>query len=142
MTQTLPLSLTLGSANAGKLIGYTVLALDRTEYAVFALATESAVAGTYYALGGYAAPDAGGYLVVSESDGGDPAVLTAMVETDIEPSSANVTQVNGNAVESSSDGVQVVDLSDDAIAAIANAIVRGSPGSRSINPNNRPPANR
>jgi hypothetical protein len=40
MTQTLPLSLALGAANTGKLIGYTVLNLDRTEYAAFALATE------------------------------------------------------------------------------------------------------
>ena len=40
MTQLLPLSLVLGSANTGKLIGYSVLDLDRTEYAAFALATE------------------------------------------------------------------------------------------------------
>lgn len=108
MTQTLPLSLTLGSANAGKLIGYTVLALDRTEYAAFTLATEGDVPGTYYALDGYVAPDAGGYLVVSESDDGDPAVLTAMVETDIEPSGLTA--------------LAVVDANVDAIKLVTDAI--------------------
>lgn len=49
MTQLLPLSLTLGSGNTAKLIGFSVLNLDRTEYAAFTLATESAVLGTYSA---------------------------------------------------------------------------------------------
>ena len=40
MTQLLPLSLSLGLANTGKLIGYAVLNLDRSEYAAFMLAIE------------------------------------------------------------------------------------------------------
>ncbi len=91
MTQTLPLSIVLGSANTGKIIGYTVLNLNRSEYAAFAIATESDVSGTYYALGGYAAPDAGGYVVVSESDGLLPATLTALAEVDIEPNTNQAT---------------------------------------------------
>ena len=110
MTQLLPLSITLGAANTGKLIGYTVLDLDRTEYAAFALATESAVAGTYYADGGYSAPDAGGYLVVSESDGGDPVVLTPKWEVDIAPSSASLLAAMSatiNAIKLITDGIDV-----------------------------------
>lgn len=136
MTQTLPLSLGLGAANAGKLIGYTVLNLDRTEYAAFALATESDVPGTYYALGGYVAPDAGGYLVVSESDGGDPAVLTAMVEGDIEPKVTQINSVSGT-VSLEDNAINARTLGFDAVAEIANAIRVGSPGSPSINPRPR-----
>jgi len=98
MTQTLPLSIVLGPANTGKLIGYTVLHLDRTVFAAFALVTESDVPGTYYAAGGYSAPDAGGYVVVSESDGGDPATLTPLAEAGIESSSVNVTYQAGEPV--------------------------------------------
>jgi hypothetical protein len=130
MTQPLPLSLGLGAANAGKLIGYTVLNLDRSVYAAFALATESAVAGTYYALGGYSAPDAGGYLVVSESDGGDPAVLTALAEVDIDPK-----VLADNAINSGS-------LGSDAVAEIASAIRVGSAGSPTINVRSHSPARR
>ena len=57
-------------------------------------------------------------------------------------SAATPAEVNAEVDTALNTAIPVVDLSDDAIAAIANAIVRGSPGSRSINPNNRPPANR
>lgn len=93
MSQTLPLSIITNRTSL--LLGYTVLNLDRTEYAAFALATESAVPGTYYAAGGYAAPDAGGYVVISESDGGDPAVLTPLEETDIDPKVTEINSVTG-----------------------------------------------
>lgn len=106
MTQTLPLSIVTN--RTGLLLGYTVLNLARTEYAAFTTTgvVESSVPGTYYKTGGYSAPDAGGYVVVSESDGGNPAVLTALAEAAIEPKVVEINSVLGS-VGSVSSGVTI-----------------------------------
>jgi hypothetical protein len=80
MTQTLPLTIVLGSAYTGLVIGYRVLNLNRTSYSAFTTASvaETAVAGTYAVSGGVVAPNAGGYVIAGTA-------LLDYAETVIEP---------------------------------------------------------
>lgn len=84
MTQTLPLTMELGSAYTGLAIGYRVLNLDRTVYSAFTTTSvaETAVAGTYAVSGGIVAPNAGGYVIVGTA-------ATDYRETVIEPAAAS-----------------------------------------------------
>ena len=89
MTQLLPLSIVLGPANTGLVIGYTVLNLNRSFYNDVGFTTngvvESAVPGTYYVAHGYQAPDEGGYLVISTPVGEMDPELVPLAEMAIEP---------------------------------------------------------
>lgn len=82
MTQTLPLTIVLGSANTGLALGYRVLTLARAVYSAFTTSgvAETAVAGTYAVNGGIVAPDAGGYVIAGTA-------LADYAETVIEPAS-------------------------------------------------------
>jgi hypothetical protein len=80
MTQTLPLTIVLGSAYTGLAIGYRVLNLDRTVYSAFTTTAvaETDVVGTYAVSGGVVAPNAGGYVIAGTA-------LLDYAETVIEP---------------------------------------------------------
>ena len=90
MTRTVPLTVQLGSGNAGLVIGYTVLDVDRIEYRAFTSAgvSESVIPGTYYVSGGVIVPDDGGYITIGEAGrvllevAIDPAGLSAQGTAD------------------------------------------------------------
>lgn len=119
MTQRLPLLMELGASKSGLQIGYAVMKLDYTVYSPFTVdgVIETDTPGTYVVLDGYAAPDEGGYVIVSESDGGDPATLTALAEAAIESSAVNVTHSAGVAV--SGRLAEVTDLPSEPLDATA-----------------------
>jgi hypothetical protein len=63
MTQRVPADARLGRTNANKVIGYRIIHLDRSLFASWTAAQETTIPGHYTAVGGVAAPDAGGYIV-------------------------------------------------------------------------------
>lgn len=97
MTQTVPLTITLGASYTGLLIGYSVLDIDRVEYSAFTTTNvaESSVAGTYYVAGGVVVPDAGGYIVVSETDGEVVPTITDLIDVAVDATAVNVTYLAG-----------------------------------------------
>lgn len=86
MSQRVPADARLGRTNAGKPIGYKVLNLDRSLFSGWTEARETSIPGHYTALGGVAAPDAGGYIVwgIESED---------IAESSIEPVSVDKTPV-------------------------------------------------
>lgn len=84
MAQTLPLRVQLLSTQTGLTLTHRVLNLDGTEFAAATTGlAETAVAGEYTLLGGYSAPDAGGYVEIAIQAGAllgtakiDPAAPT------------------------------------------------------------------
>lgn len=107
MAQTVPLVAQLGAANTGLTIGYTVLNLDRSQYAAFSAVGvgESGVLGTYYVADGITVPDAGGYIVVGESG-------TDLVEVAVDAAPLDAAGTRASV------GLAAADL-DDQLAAIA-----------------------
>lgn len=100
MTQTEPLTITLSVT--GLSLGYTVLNIDRTQYAAFTTTgmAEVGSSGVYAVAGGVVVPDAGGYIQVYKAPAGTEFVGEAAVRS----TSANVTQVKGTALTESSAG--------------------------------------
>ena len=118
MTQTEPLTITLNQT--GLSLGYTVLNIDRTQYAAFATTgmAEVGSTGVYAVAGGVVVPNEGGYIQVYKAPAGTEFVGEAAVRS----ISANVTYSAGVALTGRLAEVTDLPAAAPTAAAVADAV--------------------